>query len=327
MDKSSGGGDARLPKGVLMYTRHAMLGMMLACIALLTACAATPPTEILPTLLVLPSATPETPTPEISPTVSPEPTVLVALPATPEFTATPSFTPSITPTSTVGPSPTATLTPSMTITDTPTRTASPTPWPTEVEGPLFEIARLALSATIVTPNYSLLTTTPTGIPSGGVQPSLCLPPTGGFGSLYIANPSLNLLLGCSQGGTLNYGAAAQWFERGMMIYLATTPAAIYVVYNNGRWAQYADTFLEEVDPASGGETAPSGLFEPIRGFGKVWRSNADVRGGLGWASTTESGTTATVLYFQRGQMIAIPLYGQIIALGTTGESQILVGNP
>jgi len=301
------------------------IALMLACLLLLTACAAPPNGEVLPTLLVLPSATPQTPTAVISPSV--EPTALAAVPPSPEFTPTPSFTPSVTPTSTLGPSPTVTLTPSLTITNTPTRTPSPTPLPTEIEGPLFDIARLALLATIVTPDYRLLTTTPTGVPGGVVQPSLCLPPVGGFGSLYLVNPSLNLLLGCSQGATLNYGAAAQRFERGLMIYVATTPPVIYVVYNNGRWSQYADTFIEGTDPISGGEMAPSGLFEPIRGFGKVWRASADVRGGLGWASTTESGTTATVLYFDRGQMIAIPLYGQIAALGSTGESQVLVGNP
>jgi len=312
-----------------MFTRNNIFRLILACVFLLTACAAPPDNEALPTLLVLPSATPETPTATTSPTESQDTalTALAALPPSPEPTLTATLTPSITPSATPGPSPTVTLTPSMTITDTPTRTPSPTPLPTEIEGPLFEIARLALSATVVTPDYRLLTATATGQQGGVIQPSLCLPPLGGFGSLYTANPSLNLLLGCSQGGTLNYGAAVQRFERGLMIYVATTPAVIYVVYNNGRWSQFADTFVEGVDPVSGGEMAPSGLFEPIRGFGKVWRGNADVRGGLGWASTTESGTTATVMYFDRGQMIALPLYGQVAALGTTGESQVLVGNP
>lgn len=302
---------------------------VMLCLVVLVAGCATPQTDpALPTLLVLPSATPETPT-AIVPSETPltQPTTVADVPPTPELTPTPTPTASATQTATAGPSPTATVTPSMTITDTPTRTPSPTPWPTEVEGPLFEIARLALSATVVTPDYRLLTATATGMPGTGGQPSLCLPPLGGFGSAYTSNVSLNPMLGCSQGGTLNYGAAVQKFERGMMIYMATTPAVIYVVYNNGRWSQYADTFVDGTDPVSGGEMAPSGLFEPIRGFGKVWRNNADVRGGLGWATGTETGTTATVLYFERGQMIAIPLYGQIAALGTSGESLVVFGSP
>lgn len=291
-------------------------------------CTTPPQDDALPTLLVLPSATPKTPTvtlppatevAAIAPTNSPQPVL--------SDTPSPTFTPSATETATDGPSPTSTLTPSMTITDTPTRTPSPTPWPTEVEGPLFELARLALSATVVTPDYRLLTATATGQPGTGVQPSLCLPPLGGFGTAYTANPSLNPMLGCSQGNTLNYGAAVQRFERGLMVYVASVPSAIYVIYDNGRWVQYADTFVDGVDPNSGNETPPAGLFEPIRGFGKVWRGNADVRGGLGWATGTETGTTITALYFERGQMIAIPLYGQIAALGTSGQSQIVTGSP
>lgn len=293
----------------------------------LSACGAPPAPDdsTLPTLFVLPSATPITPT--ATPSDTAEATAVAIVPETPTPTLTLTLTPSPTDTPTLGPSPTATLTPSLTITNTPTRTPSATPWPTEPESALVELARLALSATVVTPDYNLLTATATGVPGGVIQPSLCLPPLGGFGAAYTANPNLNLILGCSQGGTLNYGAAVQRFERGLMIYVASVPAVIYVVYDNGRWAQYADTFIDGVDPTSGNETPPSGLFEPIRGFGKVWRNNADVRGGLGWATGTETGTTVTALMFERGQMIAVPLYGQMAALGANGQSQLVTGSP
>src|SRR5262245_60288081 len=43
----------------------------------------------------------------------------------------------------------------------------------------------------------------------------------------------------------------------------------------------------EGDQVSGGEKPPAGLYEPIRGFGKLWRSNPQVRNTLGWAAGPE----------------------------------------
>jgi len=36
-------------------------------------------------------------------------------------------------------------------------------------------------------------------------------------------------------------------------------------------------------------TAPEGLYQPIRGFGKVWRNQVQVRERLGWALELERG--------------------------------------
>ncbi len=297
--------------------------LLLLSIMMLSACAPTQPdTPDVPTLMVLPSATPQPPT-DAAPSLQAEtqqPPPQDPASVTPDLTPTPSPSPTESPSETPLVPPTPTVTASLTITPTPTRTPTPTPWPTEVEGPLIELARLALSATVVTPDFRLLTVTPTGF-----APALCLPPAGGFGTALSGNPSIGLLLGCPNGAVLTYGAAVQRFERGLMIYVASVPASIYVIYDSGRWTQYPDTFVEGIDPVSGGETPPGGLFEPIRGFGKIWRGNVDVRSGLGWAVNTESGTTINILSFERGQMLGIPLYGQIAALAFTGQAQVVAG--
>jgi hypothetical protein len=44
----------------------------------------------------------------------------------------------------------------------------------------------------------------------------------------------------------------------------------------------------EGEPASGGETPPPGLYEPIRGFGKLWHSDPHIRNTLGWGAAPES---------------------------------------
>jgi hypothetical protein len=230
------------------------------------------------------------------------------------LSATATFTPSIT------------VTPSLTITDTPTRTATNTPIPTlDMNRPLYQLAIMALSSTPPPPVTFVFPTATGFVPPGNPGGALCLPPAGGFGAVYTADPTLSAQIGCSLGSALPYPAAVQTFERGTMVYVGTSPAAIYVLYNTGSFVRYPDTFVDGVDPVSGGETPPAGLFEPIRGFGKVWRSDTAVRNGLGWATQPESGTTATLLLFQTGQMIALPPLGQVAVLTSTGTFRLIAG--
>ncbi len=73
-------------------------------------------------------------------------------------------------------------------------------------------------------------------------------------------------------------------------------STIYVFYNQpapGRsdpaYHVYNDEFSEgdpESDPAI---VPPTGLYQPIRGFGLVWRTYPEVRDGLGWATAPEAG--------------------------------------
>jgi hypothetical protein len=64
-----------------------------------------------------------------------------------------------------------------------------------------------------------------------------------------------------------------------------------VLYENGQVAGYADRWNGE--EVNSGETPPAGLYSPVRGFGKVWLENAEVRHTLGWATALEQGYTAT----------------------------------
>ena len=68
---------------------------------------------------------------------------------------------------------------------------------------------------------------------------------------------------------------------------------IYVLYNEATWQLYDDTWDEsqpESDPAI---TPPQGLYQPIRGFGKVWRNHPEVQSGLNWAIANESAVPVT----------------------------------
>jgi hypothetical protein len=98
--------------------------------------------------------------------------------------------------------------------------------------------------------------------------------------------------------------AVQPFERGSMVWIKggyRQPDIIYVIFfDQGRgslvWERFTDTWREG-DPVSGGKQAPPGLYEPIRGFGKVWRENQRVSNTLGWATAPESVDNGVVQRF------------------------------
>jgi hypothetical protein len=92
-------------------------------------------------------------------------------------------------------------------------------------------------------------------------------------------------------------AAMQRFERGLMLWLQATDS-IYVLRDGAgdaaaqRWARYDDLF-EDGDPERDPNLSPpAGLQHPVRGFGRVWRTQPDVRRDLGWATEAERGYTA-----------------------------------
>lgn len=63
---------------------------------------------------------------------------------------------------------------------------------------------------------------------------------------------------------------------------------VYVLYEDGSFQEVFDTFDPDTEPLSGKETPPAGLFEPVLGFGKVWREQPGVREALGWATAAET---------------------------------------
>ncbi len=103
----------------------------------------------------------------------------------------------------------------------------------------------------------------------------------------------------------NISAAFQPFERGAMLWNGDSQM-ITVLYDDGTYQQFKDTFEEgdqEFDPSL---TPPGGALQPIRGFGEVWRENQTVRNGIGWALTKESGYNGFLHHFEKGELITTP---------------------
>lgn len=303
------------------------------------------PTEAAPTGTLTLAASPVSATEvSVAATETATPTDSMTQPATESITTDAATVAPTTPAE----SPTVTVTPSATITDTPTRTPTPIPSIAPEDRPLAGLLELAARSTIQ-PTQPLPPTVPGvvqggvpgSVPGGGIvvistqsgsgsfpqatPPPATLPggpptncaylPPGGFATIYVSNPDIAAAIGCPLGNppqVITLAAAVQPFQSGLMLWLQ---GDIYVLYNAGQRSEYyADTFQPGLDPETSPETPPPNLVAPVRGFLKVWSSNPAVRDGLGWGTAPEQGTTATVQRFANGQMIALPVRGDILIL-------------
>lgn len=318
-------------------------------ISVLAACAPAPDeTGDLPTLARFPS---ETATSAEDIDLTQAASLRTPLPAsfTPTFTPTltPTLDPSVTPTLTL----TASVTPSATITNTPSITPTEPPPLSPDDRPILGIVELARNATVLPTDYQVpafggpditlipqdTATLAPGIPSPIPPLGATSPPTGntettpicgtttsgGFLTIYQSNSAIANQLGCPSGTVQSIPSAWQNFENGIMVWLN---GEIIVFYNNtGTYQTFPDTFVDGVDPETTSEVPPAGLVAPIRGFLKVWSNNINVRNGLGWGTTGENGTTASVQAFTSGRMIFLPgRSGVLVLIGTTGGTWISV---
>lgn len=95
----------------------------------------------------------------------------------------------------------------------------------------------------------------------------------------------------------NSSAAAQPFEHGLMLW-TQEPDRFYIIYDAAMQSGVFESATAPYSFRAGaspdnrvGETPPSGRYEPISGFGQVWRSEIEglqnIRERLGWATAPE----------------------------------------
>lgn len=96
--------------------------------------------------------------------------------------------------------------------------------------------------------------------------------------------------------------AQQDFQNGYMFWISTRKIIWVLIAtpgnpNTGEWRIYPDTYVEgepEFDPNL---IPPSeNLFQPRRGFGKLWRTTPGLREVLGWATTPEFALNTSYVY-------------------------------
>jgi hypothetical protein len=101
---------------------------------------------------------------------------------------------------------------------------------------------------------------------------------------------------CPAGPAVFSAAAEEHFEGGTMIWIEEQNL-IYVLFDDGnspQWSVFSDEWDEgepENDPSL---TPPPDFYQPVRGFGLIWRQQASVRDRLGWAVDSEIGFSSAV---------------------------------
>lgn len=103
---------------------------------------------------------------------------------------------------------------------------------------------------------------------------------------------------CPQAPAITTSAAAQPFEHGLMLWLKQ-PDAFYVFFDSDKpsgmfqFVSAPYNFTPGASPDNRvSETPPAGMFEPVSGFGQIWRGEIvgmdNLRARLGWATAPEA---------------------------------------
>jgi len=143
-------------------------------------------------------------------------------------------------------------------------------------------------------------------------PSGCaITPVLGFGRVWSTYSNVSSRLGCPTAAEVSVWSAEESFEGGYMFWRDDTDT-IYVFYNNGTWQSFTDTWTAGEQEWDSSIVPPYGLFQPKRGFGKVWRNNPSVRSTLGWATTEERGFQGSAQSFKGGTMLFSNVRGILV---------------
>jgi hypothetical protein len=146
-----------------------------------------------------------------------------------------------------------------------------------------------------------------------LTPVACDPPPMPFTPVWQNIEQARALMRCPVGAPEEVRGVFQSFEHGVMFW-RESDKSIFVLSelrirqgdDTDSWWRVADTFREgepEGDPAL---QPPDGLAQPVRGFGKAWRSNAFIREALGWAVGSEAEIGSLWQQFEGGWMMTGP---------------------
>lgn len=107
--------------------------------------------------------------------------------------------------------------------------------------------------------------------------------------------------------------AEQLFEGGRMYYIQPRAEIWMLIYDeesdqSGLWVYYEDEWSEGMPESDPSIDVPEGLYQPIRGFGYLWRNNDFVRDALGWAIDEEYGFWTNYRYDYGGTVDATGEY-------------------
>jgi hypothetical protein len=212
----------------------------------------------------------------------------------------------------------------------PTATATASPQPTDTPSPAPPVEPTDTPVPPTPTVTATSTTTPTPTPTV---------PTSGFAvpeplaAVWVAVGGPEGRLGEPvAGAVLDRWAADQFFEGGFTFWRNNESAAanqIFVLFygdgsdeTQGRpWLVFEDEWHEGLPTHSCPEAEANGDLGPLRGFGKVWCENAEVRQGMRQPLVPERGAEAGWQDFQGGTILWIDRVGYLYALFDDGDWQ------
>lgn len=202
---------------------------------------------------------------------------------------------------------------------TPVTTESPLPTATSVVDPT---ASPTATPTSASPTATPTPASPTATPPAAIPtttPLCAVTPSGVLGAVWAGDVAVRNRLHCPTAAEVLTHMAKQPFERGRMFWRGDK-LRIYVLYDTGRWEWFFDTW-QEGQPSYSCEVQqpPSGLLQPVRGFGSLWCGRQSVREAVGWATVEEQGMQGRVQDFEEGVMLDIPDAGIFILYADTGS--------
>jgi hypothetical protein len=132
---------------------------------------------------------------------------------------------------------------------------------------------------------------------------------------------------CPVSYPLMSNGAAQRFEHGMMMWIEAI-AQIIVFFEDGQYRSFSNLPAPST-PQPVGDTPPDGFFEPISGFGMLWRGEVpgteDIRERLGWAVEQEFPTITAYQCYAEEDRLTCFVRGpevQVIRLSPNGTWDI-----
>ncbi len=123
-----------------------------------------------------------------------------------------------------------------------------------------------------------------------------------FDVVLVEDSSLRAKLGQVSGPGAVVDGTQALFEHGTMLWRKDL-RQIYVFFDGGKWQSYPDTWEPSQPLVESVLNPPPGLFQPVRGFGKLWLQNMEVREKVGWARGEEQAVSTTWQQFQGGTLV------------------------
>ena len=136
---------------------------------------------------------------------------------------------------------------------------------------------------------------------------------------------------CPAGESIVSAAAEQPFEGGVMLWLEATESIYVFDRSDSSWQRFEDTWSEEQPENDPTIVPPAERFQPIRGFGKLWRDNPEVQDELGWALGPELGFESILqlqLVEHEGTAVSFlkTFNGQVFGLTARAQDQGRLGD-